>query len=58
MPYTLPLLVDCPRRGYYVPVSFCKKCPRYCGIINSEMVSCEMTKEIDQIAKEVTTDVL
>jgi hypothetical protein len=53
MPYTLPLLVDCPRRGYYVPVTFCKKCPRYCGIINSEMLSCEMTKEIDQIAKEV-----
>ena len=45
MPYALALMVLCPIRDDYQLVSNCKKCNKYCGIMNDEMLSCEICED-------------
>lgn len=52
MPYALALMVQCPETKELKPMSECKRCGYYYGIMNEEMVSCERIEE-EQPKKEV-----
>ena len=45
MPHALALMVLCPDNNKMKPLTECKRCGYYYGIMNEEMVSCEKIED-------------
>jgi len=45
MPSELALLVSCPFKDFYMPVSVCKSCPRYGGIMHDIYLNCDYVED-------------
>ena len=49
MPYALALMVLCPIRDDYKLVSRCKTCTHYCGLMDDELLSCDLLEDNGEI---------